>query len=933
VKYDIIFPLIAGIIVTLTAYGDGGGGNSSFPPVSLESGNNTIRLSRVGTYSGDFFDLSSISPPTYDPVSKRIFIPMNDLGRVDVLDIRDPANPKKASSILTEQFGGGPNTVDAKNGILAVGLVNPIKTLPGTVVFFDVTGDRIGGPVVVGAQPALLAFTPDGQHVVVANEGEANDEYTIDPKGSISIIDIDSGGEDCHTQHCHLNLKVHTLDFDDYNDKRNELIAAGVRIYGPKASVAQDLEPESVAISPDSQTAWVVLQRNNAVAVVDIPNNKITTILPLGYKDHSLPGNGFDASDVDGKINIKTWPVRSFYEPDIFAPFQVNGTTYLVTANEGDPRDFKGYSELARVSELRLNLAAFPNAASLQSDSQLGRLHVTKVEGDTNNDGYVQIYMLGSRSFAIWTTDWQLVFDSGDQLEQIAAQAVPKFFNTADDETRFDQKSDERGPEPEELAVGQVDGRQYVFVAPERIGGIYVYDITDPKAPIFQQYINYRNFAIDPAAVCEKNQPKSDQCSQTGDLGPEGILFIAADQSPIGVPLVAITNEVSDSTTLYRVDSRQSYTLTVSTGGIGTGTVTSVPAGINCGGDCNKDYNSGTAITLTATPASGSVFTGWSGACNGTGTCQVTMDQARTVTATFNRIEALVIDFCPYGLWLRKSDQSWAELHDLCTVQLVAADLDGNGQTDLVINFGTSYGIWVWMNNQTWVQLHTLSPVTITAADLDGNGKADLAINFGTSYGIWVWMNNQTWVQLHTLSPVTITAADLDGNGQSDLVVNFGNPYGLWVWMNNQSWTQLHALSPASVTTARLDGNAQQDLIVDFAPYGLWKWMNNQMWVKLHDLPARSITAADLDGNGLDEVVIDFNPYGLWVWMNNQSWWQLHSLSPMSVTAAYLDNNAQQDLVVDFSPYGIWQWMNNQIWVKLHDLPAKHIIDSPDSLL
>ncbi|HYQ92845.1 MAG TPA: hypothetical protein VES89_12425, partial [Candidatus Competibacteraceae bacterium] len=218
--------------------------------------------------------------------------------------------------------------------------------------------------------------------------------------------------------------------------------------------------------------------------------------------------------------------------------------------------DFKGYSELARVSELRLNSAAFSNAASLQRNDNLGRLQVTKVEG-INKDGlYDQIYMLGSRSFAIWTTDWQLVFDSGDQLERVAAQAMSRFFNTSDDETRFDQKSDARGTEPEELAVGRVGGRQYVFIAPERIGGIYVYDITNPKAPVFQQYINYRNFAIDPAAVCEKNKPKSDQCSRTGDLGPEGILFIAADQSPIRVPLVAITNEVSDSTTLYRVDER-----------------------------------------------------------------------------------------------------------------------------------------------------------------------------------------------------------------------------------------------------------------------------------------------------------------------------------------------------------------------------------------
>ncbi len=554
-----LFLLFATLLIAMLSACNGGGDDDdndndhSFSPVSLESGKNTIRLSVVGSYSGNFFDLSSISPPAYDPVTQRIFVPMNDLGLVDVLDISNPAKPSKAFSIVTAPFK--PNSVDVNNGILAVALVNPLKVQPGRVVFFDINGTRIGGPVEVGSQPALLAFTPDGRRVVVANEGEANDEYTIDPEGSISLIDLGVTGLDCHIQQCQLEPQVVNLNFRAYNNNKDQLIKAGVRIYGPDATVAQDLEPESVAVSFDSQTAWVMLQRNNAVAVVDIPGARITAITALGYQDHSLPGNGFDASDTDGVINIQTWPVRSFYEPDIVAPFQVGGTTYLVTANEGDPRDFSGYTELARVSDLQLDPIVFPTAASLQENRNLGRLSVTTVEGDTDKDGdYDQIYMLGSRSFAIWTTDWQQVFASGDQLEQRAAQAVPAFFNTSDDATRFDQKSNERGPEPEELAVGQVGGRHYVFVAPERIGGIYVYDITEPKAPVFQQYINYRNFAIDPAAVCQKNLPKSEQCARTGDLGPEGILFIAADQSPLNVPLVAITNEVSNSTTLYRVD-------------------------------------------------------------------------------------------------------------------------------------------------------------------------------------------------------------------------------------------------------------------------------------------------------------------------------------------------------------------------------------------
>ena len=80
--------------------------------------------------------------------------------------------------------------------------------------------------------------------------------------------------------------------------------------------------------------------------------------------------------------------------------------------------------------------------------------------------------------------------------------------------------------------------------------------------------------------------------------------------------------------------STQTFTLSVSKAG--SGTVSSSPAGITCGSDCSESYNSGASITLTATPDASSTFTGWSGACTGSGTCSVTMNGAKNVTATFN---------------------------------------------------------------------------------------------------------------------------------------------------------------------------------------------------------------------------------------------------------------------------------------------------------
>lgn len=525
-------------------------------PVSLESGVNTIRLEVAGRYSGGIHALTETSTPHYDPATKRLFVPRTDLGRILVLDISDPSRPERTASIGVLQFGGVPKSIDVKHGIVAVALSPVIDALPGSVIFLDVDGRPIGGPVAVAVEPTMLIFTPDGRRVVVTHAGEANDDYSSDPEGAISIVEL-GGIDSCldRDQTCRIEPEVTPINFQDFNQRRDELSAAGVRLYGPGASVAQDLEPESVAVSFDSRTAWIGLQRNNAVAVLDIPQAEVVAILPLGTKNHREARNGLDASDLDGAINIRPWPLRSFYQPDGLASYLARGETYVVTANEGDPRDFDDYTELVRVQDLPLDPSIFPDAANLKENRNLGRLRVTRVEGDLDGDGdFDEIFLLGSRSFSIWTTDWELIYDSGDDLEQITARAVPEAFNTAGDQTRFDQKSDTRGPEPETLAVGQVGDRTYAFIAPERIGGVYAYDITDPSAPVFQQYVNLRDFTVDPDQVCEEKRPQSDACAQAGDLEPEGVLFIPASDAPEGIPLIAVVHEVSDSTTLYRVE-------------------------------------------------------------------------------------------------------------------------------------------------------------------------------------------------------------------------------------------------------------------------------------------------------------------------------------------------------------------------------------------
>ncbi len=333
---------------------------------------------------------------------------------------------------------------------------------------------------------------------------------------------------------------MRTADFTAFNDT---MLEPSVRIFGPSATVAQDLEPEYIAVSDDSKTAWVTLQENNAIGLLDVVNATFTRIAGLDFKDHSLPGNALDASDKDDGINIANWPVYGMYQPDGIATFRARGQTYLIMANEGDARDYDAFAEEERVKDLVLDPAAFPNAAELQEDEAIGRLTVTSVNGDTDNDGdYDQLFVFGARSFSIRDTDVNLIFDSGDALEQITAAALPAFFNSNnDDNDSFDSRSDNKGPEPEGVTVGTIAGRTYGFIGLERIGGIVVYDLSNPTSPRFVQYVNNRDFRGDPEA------------GTAGDLAPEGIEFVKASDSPSHRPLLIVANEVSGSTTIYEI--------------------------------------------------------------------------------------------------------------------------------------------------------------------------------------------------------------------------------------------------------------------------------------------------------------------------------------------------------------------------------------------
>ena len=576
----------------------------------------SITLNYLGRYSANIFGASAAEIPAFDPVNQRIFIVNAQKGAVDVLNAADPANPVLLQELTVESITEGAvvNSIAYKGGYLAVAVEAPTKTDNGWVALFDATSLEMLGYEQVGAQPDMVTFTPDGQYVLTANEGEPSTDYQIDPVGSISILGVSEG----------QLVEVRTAGFSAFNTQADALRSAGVRIYGPNASVEQDLEPEYIAISSDSGTAWVSLQENNALAKVDIATATVTDILPLGYKDHGTAGNGLDVSDSDDAINIDTWPgVLGMYQPDSIAAYEVDGETLLVTANEGDSRAWgeddqaywdgdagKGFVEEFRVKHL-VHVSGFDRRAGddlppqlrdlaagallnpttfaycgataadpgdCRADENLGRLTVAWTDGyrkDANGDPvlfdasgnqnlagdrlmYDNLYAYGARSFSIRDGDGQLVWNSGDQLEQYFAsdacmlganRNIPctDYFNATHDEgDTFDNRSDNKGPEPEGVTVGQLGNKTFAFIGLERIGGVMAWDITDPTAPVLVDYLNTREdwTTADPSTVL----------ATAGDLGPEGLVFIAPEDSPNGEALLVIGNEVSGTTAVYQIN-------------------------------------------------------------------------------------------------------------------------------------------------------------------------------------------------------------------------------------------------------------------------------------------------------------------------------------------------------------------------------------------
>ena len=466
---------------------------------------------------------------------------------VDVIDIADPTAPALIDTIEIADIDplltlGPANSVAVRDGVLAVAVEEDPKTDPGLVAFYDADSLELLGTAAVGALPDMLTFTPDGTRVLVANEGEPSDDYLVDPEGSVSIITVPSsfGGA----------ITVQSAGFGAFEADIADLREAGVRIFGPGAGVTEDLEPEYIALSDDGSTAYVTLQENNALAVVDVATATVVDVLPLGLKNHKLLGNELDPSDRDNGAALASWPVFGMYMPDAIAAYEVAGETYLVTANEGDVREWGSIVDGARLGGLVLDSTKFPHAAALQDNAALGRLNVSPYTGDTDGDLDIDVIQsIGARSFSIWrASTGAQVYDSGNDLELRLAQRLGADFNSTHTANGSgDSRSDDKGPEPEAIELASIGGSTFAFIGLERTSGIFVYDITLPETPRFVSFATSRDFAVD------FDGDVAAELSLAGDLGPESIDFVAAEDSPTGEALLILGNEVSGTTAIFSV--------------------------------------------------------------------------------------------------------------------------------------------------------------------------------------------------------------------------------------------------------------------------------------------------------------------------------------------------------------------------------------------
>ncbi|XP_033747043.1 mesenchyme-specific cell surface glycoprotein-like [Pecten maximus] len=515
----------------------------------------------VGQYQ---YNSQSATQSAYDSSQHVVYVIGGNL--LHAYDITDPSNPVMIFKTMINdveltdvEFCGEhllvamDNLVDKENGMVKIyRRYNTVKKSLDLV-----------HTITVGPLPDMILPTSDCQTIVVAVEAEAyhNGSHFIDPEGAVGIINFQP------LQGAESDFRYTKLDFRKYNTQWEDLVARGARfVYRENNnSFSNDVEPEFITFSQDEKTAYVGLQENNAIAEVDIVNEEILAIHPLGYKNWT--NSKFDASNKDHAINIRSWPVMGMYLCDSIKRITVGDKSYILTANEGDYKDYSkipgagGFSEVSRISSLTIadssNIARWAEVngfnRTLQNKENLGRLQVSNLEGKVG-DEYNALYAYGGRSMSVFDlTTFDIVYDTGSDVEELIAKQEPMMFNADGKKGNVvvsstkDSRSDNKGPEVESVEAAQIGDTTVVFLGIERPGFILVYSITDDITDL-----KFESMWTDITRTDETFSNMYDQRA-ISSVDPEDLRYISPQSSPNGKPLLLCTGTISGTVSVLEV--------------------------------------------------------------------------------------------------------------------------------------------------------------------------------------------------------------------------------------------------------------------------------------------------------------------------------------------------------------------------------------------
>jgi hypothetical protein len=568
----------------------GGSSNSSTPPLT-QNPPSAVNLTLLGRYSTGQFGVNAAGGVAYYGGNKTALIANRHTNRVEVVSLTNPATPQATAQIdasaaaatalnramgkitAVAAFDEADATKDRDRIAITVSGAGIADS--GAVVIYKAADRSLVTVLQTGVGPKSVEFSHDGRYVVIANEGAPAPDYSVDPEGSIGVVDLMPTPVAPATT---APPAITVLDFVVFNavtpspsGSRQSEIPADVRFSNrpgvtTQSSRAQDFEPETVTIDIQSRFAYISLQENNAMATVELNPPRIATIVGLGTKDFNTDTSKLDASDQDERDDLLKHPVKGFRQPGGLLAYRNANEILLISANTGAPRMLPGFDETTRAASLNLDAAVFPPADMLQDNAKLGRLNVSASEGNApatttpppgvpQDPDFESIFTYGARSFSIMLTSGVTVFDSGEDFERITLQQLATNFNSAANANGSgDTRSDDQGPAPKALALGQIEGATFAFIGLSEVGGVMVYALdASLRGARFLEYKKDREFNVVVSNTDGNGDGAPDTNPAVGDLGPTQMIFVPVSAAPTADSLLLVANAVSGTTTIYAV--------------------------------------------------------------------------------------------------------------------------------------------------------------------------------------------------------------------------------------------------------------------------------------------------------------------------------------------------------------------------------------------